>query len=274
MPEQSEGVTDAATFFRFNRAALKEAAALGGPAVVELIRTFETFAERLIMYTLARQALIMEDGGLHGGLDCTVAVADAGIAEVERLLPAAEDAVERQNLLRALHMLNFNLAADLADCWPGDELPRERRHFERGLKAGDALLARVFEGAVLPHVLANDHWVRGMHQLSLGEFVAARESWGRALVHAAEAARRGAMPPAGRDSSLQVLLITGYFGLAGFLRGQESRDTGPVLYGAALADLAFRAQNPEDSEEASFFIQQLEKVRQTYAPALPGRVAE
>jgi len=222
------------------------------------------------MYTLARQALIMEDGGLPGGLDYTVAVADAGIAELERLLPAAEDAVERQNLLRALHMLNFNLAADLADCWPGDELPRERRHFERGLKAGNALLSPVFEGAVLPHVLANDHWVRGMHQLSLGDAAGARESWGRALVHGAEGARRGGQAATGRDSTLQVLLLTGYFGLASFLRGQESRETGPVLYRAAVGDLASRAGNPDDSEEASLFIQQLEKVRQKYAPALPG----
>ena len=235
---------------------------------VTFISGFEAFSERLILYTLARQALMME-AGLPAGLDAAIAVADAGISEVEDFLEEVSDLTERQNLMRALHMLNFNLAADLADCWPDDSLPRERRHFERGLRAAEALLAPVFEGAVTPEVLANDLWVKGMHQLSLGRHEDALDSWGKAVARAGEAATRAGLPPAGPDSTLQVLLLSGYAALILVLTGNEqSASVGRVLYRTTVGYLERRQARPEEADEARYFIAQLEKVRAVYAPGL------
>ncbi len=255
---------DPGLFFEGQREAMKVAALrAGGPAVVALIRRLEAFPERLVLYTLARQVLVI-DGGLPGGLDAAIAVADSGLAEVEAGLTVATDPAEREHLLRALHMLNFNLAADLADCWPGDEIPRERRHFERGLRAADALLSPLFQGAVMPHVLANDHWVRGMHRLSLGLNAEARESWIEALRFATAAARGEGAPETGLESTLQVLLLTGYFGLGNIVQGGDKRETGQVIFELALAYLKIRETRPDDAVEAGYFVRQLEKVRARY----------
>ena len=260
---------DPAIFFDSQREAIKTAAlADGGTGVVRLIKRLEVFAERLTLYTLARRALVLEDS-VPGGLDAVVAVANAGLSEVEAGLSVASDPEERQHLLRALHMLNFNLAADLADCWPGDDTPRQRHHFERGLKAGEALLSPVFEGAVTPQVLANDFWVRGMHRLSLGRPAEAHKDWAEALKQSAEAAARLGIAPAGKDSTLQCLLMTGYLGLATFLLGgAERRETGRTIYVLAKSYLEARRRREEESVEAAYFVDQIQKVQRAYAPEL------
>ncbi|HXH20707.1 MAG TPA: hypothetical protein VNN10_01670 [Dehalococcoidia bacterium] len=213
----------------------------------------------MILYTLGRQALVLEPG-VPSGLDAAVAVADAGISEVEEYLEEAGDAVERQNLMRALHMLNFNLAADLADCWPDDEVPREQRHFERGLRAAESLLGPLFQGAVAPDVLANDHWVKGMHLLCLGRPEEAFRAWTDAAACAAEAATRAGLPATGPDSSLQFLLLSGYLGIALAARGGQEGKVGRTLLTTALGYLRQRRRRPEEAAEAGYFIGQLEKV--------------
>jgi hypothetical protein len=265
-----DGSLDAVLYFEGRREALKRAAIDGGGrAVVAMIAESSGFAERLVLYTLARQVLVMAQD-VPNGLDAAIAVADAGIDEVEDLLPEVADAEQRRHLLRALHMLNFNLAADLADCWPDDDAPRERRHFERGLEAGEALLSPVFAGAVTPHVLANDCWVKGMHQLSLGDPSAAHTSWARAEAAAAEAARREGKPEKGRDSTLQVILIRGYLGICNYLRappGRHSRlEAASRMLNTAVWHLQQRQANADEAGEAAYFVAQLEKVRSKYAP--------
>jgi hypothetical protein len=259
---------DAAEFFATQRAALRKAATEGGAvAAAGFITGFESFPERLILYTLARQALVMEPG-VPAGLDVAIAVADAGISEVEDFLDDPVQEVERQNLMRALHMLNFNLAADLADCWPDDDTPRERRHFERGLKAAEALRAPIFEGAVTPNVLANDYWVKGMHLLSLGRPAEAVEAWTSAAAQAGEAAARSGMPPTGAESTLEVLLMSGYLGLAIVARGDpQTTAVGRALYHTSLGYLRDRSAKPEEAGEATYFVGQLERVQAKYVPA-------
>jgi hypothetical protein len=64
--------------------------------------------------------------------------------------------------------LTYNLAADLAEGWPGDERPRERRHLEAGLAAAERCLAWRRELKKGPRPFAIAHWVHGVHLLSLG----------------------------------------------------------------------------------------------------------
>jgi hypothetical protein len=260
---------DAAEFFAAQRAALRKAAIDGGPiGAAGFVTGFEAFPERLILYTLSRQTLVMEPG-VPSGLDAAIAVADAGIAEVAEFLDEPVGPVERQNLMRALHMLNFNLAADLADCWPDDDVPRERRHFERGLKAAEALLAPIFEGAVTPNVLANDYWVKGMHLLSLGRPGEAFDAWTSAAAQAGEAATRAGLPPTGVGSTLEVLLMSGYLGLAIVARGDPATEAvGRALYQTSVGYLRDRSAKPEEAGEAAYFIGQLDKVRAKYLPGL------
>ena len=133
--------TDPAQFFAAHRDDVRRAAlAGGGPAVVDYIEAFPTFGERLTLYTLARQVLVIGDG-MPGGLDAIGEIADAAIAECEALLLEATDQREVQDLLRALHMLNFNLAADLADCWPDDQCATGDKPL-RARAAGGELPAR------------------------------------------------------------------------------------------------------------------------------------
>lgn len=259
---------DPQDLFEQSRDSLREVALRGGgAAVVEFIATLEGFGQRLTLYTMARQVLVMDEG-VPGGLDMIGDVADAAIAECEVVLAKAKGLAERREMLRALHMVNFNLAADLADCWPEDEAHRKRRHFERGLEAAEYLLGDMFAGAVAPAALANDYWVRGMHELSLGFADAAHKSWQEALGHATEAARRADMPAEGPSATLQVMLLSGYLGIATSLcRGVDSDAKAHDLYGNALRHLRER-QAGGDAEQASFMQAQLEKVRAKYAPGL------
>ena len=259
---------DAVAFFEGRRDALKQTAAQGGGrAVVAAIAEFGGFAERLILYTLARQVLVLAQD-VPGGLDAAIAVADAGIDEVEDVLSEAEDEEQRRHLLRALHMLNFNLAADLADCWPDDNTPRRQRHFERGLQAAQALLGPIFEGAVTPHVLANDWWVRGMHELSLARPAASIQSFREALDHAVEAADRESLPVAGPGTTLQALLMEGYLAIAEAAAGPEDLAVARLRYASAAEALQARRGGTDEGREAAYFLAQLEKVRGKHAPIM------
>jgi hypothetical protein len=237
----------------------------GGVGVVEMIAAQPTFGERLVLYTLTRQAL-SPASGVPGALDILGDVADAATGECEALLSLTSDRNSVQELLRALHMLNFNLAADLADCWPDDDRPRERRHFERGLDAADYLLGPLFQGAVAPRALANDHWVKGMHQLSLGRADGAAASWEEALANAREAAVRQGAAAGGPESTLQVLLLEGYNGIASFIRGDQ--EAGARRLTQAMADLRRRSEREDEVKEALYLLGQLKKVRTRYAPGI------
>ncbi len=247
----------------------------GGAAVVDLIEAFPTFGERLTLYTLARQTLVIGDG-VPAGLDAIGEIADAAIAECESLLAAASDVRERQDLLRALHMVNYNLAADLAYCWPEDDAPRQRRHFERGLQAAAYLLSDLFEGAVAPRALANDHWVRGMHLLSLARVNDSAVSWAKAQELALKASERDGAAKAGvgAGATLQMLLFSGYSSIASYLLAEDgpARPAHESRYVSATSALESRSKDPEEREEASYIAAQLEKVRAKYAPAIAPRV--
>ena len=255
---------DPAATFEAYKPALVEAGANGGAAVVERIASLPDGRDRLVLYTLARRIFVIE-GGMPGGLDIAIDIADAGVAEVEAMLAAGASEEQRRDLLRALHVLNFNLAADLCDCWPDDDRPREQRHHERGLEAAEYLVGGAFAGMVLPRVLANDWWVKGMHELSLGHAVAARESWTEALDAASERARREGVAEGGPEAPPQLALIRGYLAVATWLTPEGEERNAALAAFREAADVF--AAKPEDAE-ARYNLGQLQKVRARYAAGL------
>jgi hypothetical protein len=230
----------------------------GAAAVVERIRAVEDAEERRALFLFAHQGFAYQDWE-GKNLDDLATVVRAGIDEFLAQAEAAGNADARAKLIDGANVEAYNLAADLAPCWPGDELPREPRHFELGVELGERMLSWREDLDKGPDAFSMAHWALGIHQLFLGEADAAATSFQSAVDYAARAAREGdrtAECVPGGDFS--VVLNTGYRGLALSAAGD---DAGRELYNTALA--AFEgtiADYPEQADDARFGIDQLKKV--------------
>ena len=91
-------------------------------------------------------------------------------------------------------------------------MPRTPAHHERGVQAAtDCLLWS--QPAAEPMPISNDYWVRGIHQLALGDTSAAIRSWTASLKFAEEAAEAENEPTTvGLDGTFAVILNSGYLG--------------------------------------------------------------
>lgn len=218
--------------------------------------------ERRKLYEFGHRALSGREWS-GKNLDALVIFVRAGIESALAQAAAAPEDERRHQLEDAASKHAFNLAADLAECWPGDEMPRERRHFQTGLEMARQALdwrERLAKGA-LPFALA--WWAHGMHLLSLREpaaTAAAATSFERALEWSRRIAVEKQVPTEVHpDTDFQVLLNTGYLALA----RQQAGD-------ASAADLerdvtlAFRTRvdrGGEDRDDFQFGLDQLAKVR-------------
>lgn len=183
---------------------------------------------------------------------------DAG-AKIEAALARGE--VDEAN------RLTYNLAADLAEGWPGDDRPRERRHLEAGLAAAVRCLAWRRELRKGPKPFAIAHWVHGVHLLSLGraqDAVAALQRSVEAAVQAAREAGEGADVDA-RGAYL-VIINSGFLGLA---QEVARRGSGRALLDAARR--AFAEQAERDAalrEDAQYGLSNLDTAARRFLPAL------
>jgi hypothetical protein len=246
-----------------HRAAMKQALdAGGGQAVIDYVEGFDSDPLRRVLYIASTQVLAPPDFK-DKRLDDLITVSDAGIVEMLRQVEAAEDDETRGQCLHAAHVVSFNLAAELADCWPGDDLPRTKAHHERGVQAAtDCLLWSELAG--VPRPISTDYWVRGIHQLALGDVKATIRSWTAALEFAETAAENDDQSKdIGPAGTFAVILNSGYLGLARWISGE---DTGQGGYETAIG--AFRAQSndAEKAEEAKVGFGQLEKTRKQHGP--------
>jgi hypothetical protein len=253
---------DQLDFFNEHWPQMAEAAERDGAAGVrEFIAGFDDELERRVLFMFARQGL--GNSEWEGkSFDLLIEVAEAGIEELLRQAEAAPDKETRNKRIDGANVISFNLAADLADCWPGDDLPREQRHFERGLQAAeDCLKWREMLGKPAgPFSMA--FWVHGMHALSLGDTETAIASFESSLENARQAAEdEGVSTEIAPESTFGVILEAGYLGLA---RWKAGEDGGQELYDEAIA--AFTAQLGDESkaEDAQFGIDQLETVKARY----------
>lgn len=249
-------------FFEVRWPDIRAAMAKGGAeAAAAKIREHDDPMERRILFMFARQGVGAELDAL-GGLDAQIALADAGMAELLAQGEAAVDSEERNRRTDVANIISFNLAADLANCWPGDDTPREARHFERGLKAAkDCLRWREeLNKPAGPRNMA--WWARGMHEISLGRYAEAASSMAKALDYGKQAARdNGVSAEISAEGGFLPLLSAGYLGLARRLAGAAE---GGALYEQAIG--AFRAQLEDEGkkDDAQFGLDQLAVVAERY----------
>ena len=243
-------------------AAIKHALERGGtPALIDYINGVDSDPLRRVLYIAAQRVLTPRD--FQGkNYDDLIAVCEAAIAEMLRQAEAAPDEETRGQCLHGAHIVSYNLAAELADCWPGDDAPRSKAHYQRGLKAAEDCLG--WSGpAAAPGPISRDHWVKGMHQLSLGNREDAIESWTTSLQFAIKDAESIGQPTSvTAGAPFGVILSAGYLSLARWIGGQES---GKAQYEEAIAAFTSQLGNAETKDQAQLGIGQLEKVKETHA---------
>ncbi len=246
-----------------HRAAMKEAVeAGGGDAVIAYIEGFDSDPLRRVLYIASKQVLAPAEFA-NKRLDDLITVSDAGVAEMLRQAEYAVDEDTRGQCVHGAHIVSYNLAAELADCWPGDDLPRTPAHHTRGVQAAtDCLLWSQPAGQPMP--ISNDYWVRGVHQIALGDAAAAIRSWTASLEFAEEAAEAQNKPTtAGAYSTFAVILNSGYLGLARWIDGDAD---GERAYEAATKAFEAQLADSGSAEEAKLGLGQLQLTRERHGP--------
>lgn len=231
----------------------------GPQAVIDYIRAFDDDLERRKLFAFAQQAFSSRDWP-GKSLESLIAVVEAGIAEGLSAAAAASDSETRAQRIDFANILAYNLAADLAECWPGDQVPRTRAHLEKGLELAERCLAWRAELKKGPGPFSMAYWVRGMHRLSLGAFAEAQEDFAQSLDCAVKAAQgEGQASECKPGAAFAVILGHGYLGLARTMLGTAG---GAELYQEALDTFAQTIEQfPDQKDDAQFGIDQLRQAR-------------
>ncbi len=226
----------------------------GTAAVVSFIESFND-DERRQLYAFAHQGFSYQDweGKNFDGL---ISIVEAGIAEGLRQAETTTDVETRNKRVNFANVLSYNLSADLATCWPGDEVPREQRHLERGLAAAEQCVAwrEELDNGDGPRSMA--WWAVGMHNLSLGNHTAAEEGFQKSFDFAVEMVKAEGNPTAVAPGvHYSIPLGQGYLGLALLAAGDKA---GQELYDGAIAAFEGTVANfPEQKDDTAFCLDQL-----------------
>ena len=235
---------------------LLEIAEEGGvEAVVTHIAAEEDRGTRRGLFSLAFGKLSGEEWSGRS-LDGTVIIGRAAIEEGVRQAEEESNPEEAQRRIEFANVLSYNLAADLADCWPEDARPRETHHFEAGLAAAEDCLRWREELRKGPFPFSIAWWAHGMHALSLGRLDGAVSSFGKSLEAAQQVARdQGRSDEVGAEATFGVNLGVGYLGLARWRAGDAD---GEAQYRRSLeAFIAQKKAHPDEEIDANFGIAQL-----------------
>ncbi len=228
----------------------------GPDALIDYIGQFNP-VQRLELYQLSREIMVFSPwDGLR--LDDIVIVSEAGIQEAMGQANTASDALAITALLDLANVMSYNLAADLAECWPGDTLTRCDEHFERGLSAALQCVEWRHELEKGDYALLNAYWAVGMHQLSLNRPDEAVYNLVQSLNHAQQHTvdqdrPLGLNPGAG----FELIMAHGYLGLALELSGKDDDqfERAITAFEEGIEDY------PEFADDYSFGIAQLHWVR-------------
>jgi hypothetical protein len=180
-------------------------------SVVSYVQAIVSPLERRQLFAFAQQAMAKrKDAGRN--LDDLVAIARAGIDEGTKQAAAETDPAETAKRKDFVNIISYNLAADLAECWPDDLTPRAKKHFEAGLAAAREAVRLRDELGKPASARAMAWWACGAHQLSLGRAAEAAASFERSLEFARKACKGAAAVAPGGD--FHVMLASGCLGLA------------------------------------------------------------
>ena len=180
-------------------------------------------------------------------LDQVILLYRAAIQEFQQQSSSASDPETASQRLDGANILSYNLSADLAPCWPGDDEPRSVHHLQEGRRAAEDCLRWREELEKGPGPFNIAWWARGIHCLALGDLESAIESFQNSLAAAVEMAEKASEPTAlSPQASFSILLSSGYLGLA---RSIASTAPGENLFDDAVA--AFNSQIQAGGENAS-----------------------
>ncbi|HUV85941.1 MAG TPA: hypothetical protein VMX79_02385 [bacterium] len=233
----------------------------GAAAVADFVAAFND-EERRKLYSFAQRAFYGREWE-GKSFDGYVEVSNAGIAEGLRQAEAAPSAEYSAKLVDFANVLSYNLSAGLAECWPGDTLPREKRHFEAGLKAAEDCIRWREELGKGPGPFAMAYWAKGMHLLSLGDVDGALENFRKSFDYYVEVAKEeGAATEVSAEAGFGLILADGYVGLAEWVRGDGE---GKGRYEKAVASFREGAEKYADKkDDFQFGVDQLEWVKKKF----------
>ena len=138
----------------------------GAQEVIRYVGSIEDAETRRTVYSIAQKGFGNREWAGRN-FDALVEVVRAGIGETLRQAHQTADGETAGKLTDFANRLSYNLSADLADCWPGDDVQRERRHFEAGLRAAEDCVRWRRELGKPPDRRAMAYWAVGMHHISL-----------------------------------------------------------------------------------------------------------
>jgi len=246
---------------------LRDAIERGGAREVARV-VFERDPDaRRALWRLAFRRLDDRDSPLRS-FELLIDLAQAAIDDSMTLSNQAVDAEGAATWADAANILSYNLSAALADCWPDDLAPRERHHFEIGLRAAEDCIRWRWELGKPPDRRGMAYWAAGMHHLSLGNEL---ESWG-AFVTAEKLARGTTKGNHGAgvepDGNFGVILYHGYAGIARWTMGE---DEGRRDYERACRAFAETGGgDKERKEDAAFGLEQLRWVERKFIASKKG----
>jgi hypothetical protein len=169
--------------------------------------------------TLAAQKALFAAAVDEPGLDLYTEVIRTLLARGKEALAELGDEAARRRYTDSYNALSYNFCADLCDCWPEDVLRRSERHFNAGLSAAEDCVRWRDELGKPPVARSRANWARGMHQLSLGRCSEALESFTAAQGLALEAQQADIQRSEAGVPTFDVLLCTGFLGIAEQLCG-------------------------------------------------------
>lgn len=233
----------------------------------EVIRTIEAISDRetrRTVYAIAQKGFANKEWQ-GKNFDALIEVVSAGIGETLRQALEADDGETTWKLTDFANLLSYNLAADLAECWPNDEAPRERHHFEAGLRAAEDCVRWRRELAKPPDRRAMAYWAVGMHQMSLGNIWEALGAF-----ETASGLARLAVVGTGRDDvkpggDFGVVLYAGYLGLARWLLGEPAGRAEFEQACTAFEETTAKS-NRDQKDDAAFGADQLRWVARKFKP--------
>lgn len=241
------------SFFERHWPYLREAAEKGSDFVVSYVESFTDIRERRVMLMFARSGLVFQDWQ-RTNFKPIIAIAKLGIdAYRASAFLATEEESYRADLDRA-NIISYNLAADLADCWPDDHIPRHRSEFEAGLVASENCIQWRKELNKDSRSLSIAYWASGYHRLRLDSHSSALKYFKLSLQYLLDTKNREEWPILNTSLTTDILLAMGYVALANWC---EKSTQGKQDLENVLQLLAEKKETEEQKKEARFCQQQL-----------------
>ena len=131
-----------------------------------------------------------------------IAISRAAIDEFAAQAEVESDAEERDRRLDGANILSYNLAADLAPCWPEDPEPRTDDHFKAGIRCAEDCLrwrSELNKGAVPFHMA---WWALGTHRCGLADWSGAIAAFESSLGSCSRPCQRICFTDRGRSGRL------------------------------------------------------------------------